>query len=72
MTTTHRPADPRRRVAVLGGTGWVGRHVCAALAGRGGDGRGGARPPAPPHPAGHTTSVVPPASRRRTTSISSS
>lgn len=37
MTTPRRPADTRRRVAVLGGTGWVGRHVCAALAARGDD-----------------------------------
>lgn len=47
MTTPHRPAHPPRRVAVLGGTGWVGRHVCAALAARGDDVLVIARHPAP-------------------------
>jgi nucleoside-diphosphate-sugar epimerase len=36
MTTPDHPGG-RRRVAVLGGTGWVGRHVCAAAAARGDD-----------------------------------
>ncbi|MEV0242700.1 NAD(P)-dependent oxidoreductase [Streptomyces sp. NPDC050674] len=47
MTTSHRPAPTRRRVAVLGGTGWVGRHVCTALAARGDDVLVVARRPAP-------------------------
>ncbi|WP_432117696.1 NAD-dependent epimerase/dehydratase family protein [Streptomyces sp. bgisy032] len=37
MTAPEQHGTPRRRVAVLGGTGWVGRHVCAALAARGDD-----------------------------------
>ncbi|MEU7002753.1 NAD(P)-dependent oxidoreductase [Nonomuraea sp. NPDC046570] len=40
------------RVAVLGGTGWLGRHVCAAFARRGQDVVVVARRPAP-HVAGH-------------------
>ncbi|MFC8870504.1 NAD-dependent epimerase/dehydratase family protein [Streptomyces sp. NPDC057148] len=35
MTTWHRPGGDQRRVAVLGGTGWVGRHVVSAAAARG-------------------------------------
>ncbi|QIQ01863.1 NAD-dependent epimerase/dehydratase family protein [Streptomyces liangshanensis] len=48
-----RAAPPSRpAVAVLGGTGWVGRHVCAALARRGHDVLVVARRPAP-HVAAH-------------------
>ncbi|MFF4229242.1 NAD-dependent epimerase/dehydratase family protein [Streptomyces sp. NPDC001820] len=43
----------RQRVAVLGGTGWIGRHICAAASARGHDIVVVARHPAP-HVSAHT------------------
>jgi nucleoside-diphosphate-sugar epimerase len=49
---TDSAAAPRRRVAVIGGTGWIGRHACAAFAAAGYRVLVLARTPADP-PAGH-------------------